>query len=118
MREDVSIRRYIVDLLGQTIADRRDDDSDPVDSTSEEPCLTRFERLRCDDLRYVFEYTKYLEYKCKKYTSCDELRDSSDDEHPTSRDIALDDPEWDIDSKCYQIGKSEEESYEDEIVEK
>jgi hypothetical protein len=29
----------------------------------------------------------------------------------------LDDPEWDIDGKCYQVSKSEKEPDEDKIVE-
>ncbi len=37
MREDVSIGRYIVHLLRQTITQRRDDDEDPVETMTEEP---------------------------------------------------------------------------------
>jgi hypothetical protein len=61
--------------------------------------------------------SKYLENESKKYPRSNELRDSRDDEHTTSRNIALDNPEWDIDGECYQVSKSEEEPDENKIIE-
>jgi hypothetical protein len=56
--------------------------------------------------------TECLEYKSKKYPRCDQLRYRRDDKESLRRDIALDDTEGYIDTKCYQIGKTEKYPHE------
>jgi hypothetical protein len=118
MREDISIGRDIIDLLGETIADRGDDHADPVESTPEKPIRSRLDHIWChrpsDNPLYE---TKYLENKCKKYTRCDELRNRRYDKESLGRYISLDDAERDIETKCDEIGKSEKYPHQCDILE-